>query len=398
MMNLREEALAMHRQGPGKITVQSTVKVDDKHQLSLAYTPGVAEPCREIQENPELSWEYTARGNMVAVVTDGSSVLGLGNIGPLAAMPVMEGKAVLFREFAGVDAFPICLSTQDPEEIIAAVQAIAPSFGGINLEDISAPRCFEIERRLDAALEIPVFHDDQHGTAVVTLAGILNSMRIVDKDLATAKIVINGSGAAGTAIAKLLLDAGAKRIIVCDRKGAIRQDSKNPAKAELAQLTNPQGEMGTLHDLLRGADVFIGVSKANQLGTDQVKTMACEPVIFALANPEPEIWPEEAALGGARIIATGRSDFPNQVNNVLGFPGIFKGALCVRATTINHQMKMAAARAIASLVSDKELARGTVIPDPFLKDVPKVVAQKVAQAALASGVARATGEVACGCM
>lgn len=397
-MNLREEALAMHRQGPGKITVQSTVQVENKHQLSLAYTPGVAEPCREIEKNPDLAYEYTARGNMVAVVTDGSAVLGLGNIGPLAAMPVMEGKAVLFKEFAGVDAFPICLATQDPEEIIAAVRAIAPSFGGINLEDISAPRCFEIERRLDAELEIPVFHDDQHGTAVVTLAGLLNAMRVVGKTLANAKIVINGAGSAGTAITKLLLEAGAQRIIVCDRYGTIRQDCKDPAQAELASLTNPEKEMGTLHEVLPGADVFIGVSKPGQLGAAQVKTMAKDPVVFALANPEPEIWPEEALLGGAKVVATGRSDFANQVNNVLGFPGIFKGALSVRATTINQEMKMAAAHAIASLVSEKDLARGTVIPDPFLVAVPKIVAQKVAQAAVASGVAKVCSEVACGCM
>ena len=397
-MNLRDEALALHREGPGKITVQSITPVRDKHQLSLAYTPGVAEPCREIEKNPELAYEYTAKGNMVAVVTDGSAVLGLGNIGPLAAMPVMEGKAVLFRDFAGVDAFPICLATQDPEEIIAAVRAIAPSFGGINLEDISAPRCFEIERRLDAELEIPVFHDDQHGTAVVTLAGLLGAMRIVEKKLSEVKIVINGSGAAGTAISKLLLDAGAKRILVCDRNGVIKKESKDAAKARLASLTNPEQEQGTLHQVLRGADVFIGVSQPNQLGRDQVRIMATDPVVFALANPEPEIWPQEAAKGGAKVIATGRSDFPNQVNNVLGFPGIFKGALSVRATTINQQMKMAAAEAIASLITEDDLARGTVIPDPFLAKVPQIVAQKVAEAAVRSGVAKASGEVSCGCM
>ncbi len=397
-MNLRDEALALHREGPGKITVQSITPVRDKHQLSLAYTPGVAEPCREIERNPELAYEYTAKGNMVAVVTDGSAVLGLGNIGPLAAMPVMEGKAVLFRDFAGVDAFPICLATQDPEEIIAAVRAIAPSFGGINLEDISAPRCFEIERRLDAELEIPVFHDDQHGTAVVTLAGLLGAMRIVEKKLSEVKIVINGSGAAGTAISKLLLDAGAKRILVCDRNGVIKKESKDAAKARLASLTNPEQEQGTLHQVLRGADVFIGVSQPNQLGRDQVRIMAKDPVVFALANPEPEIWPQEAAKGGAKVIATGRSDFPNQVNNVLGFPGIFKGALSVRATTINQQMKMAAAEAIASLITEDDLARGTVIPDPFLAKVPQIVAQKVAEAAVRSGVAKASGEVSCGCM
>ncbi len=397
-MNLRDEALALHREGPGKITVQSITPVRDKHQLSLAYTPGVAEPCREIEKNPELAYEYTAKGNMVAVVTDGSAVLGLGNIGPLAAMPVMEGKAVLFRDFAGVDAFPICLATQDPEEIIAAVRAIAPSFGGINLEDISAPRCFEIERRLDAELEIPVFHDDQHGTAVVTLAGLLGAMRIVEKKLSEVKIVINGSGAAGTAISKLLLDAGAKRILVCDRNGVIKKESKDAAKARLASLTNPEQEQGTLHQVLRGADVFIGVSQPNQLGRDQVRIMAKDPVVFALANPEPEIWPQEAAKGGAKVIATGRSDFPNQVNNVLGFPGIFKGALSVRATTINQQMKMAAAEAIASLITEDDLARGTVIPDPFLAKVPQIVAQKVAEAAVRSGVAKASGEVSCGCM
>ncbi len=397
-MNLRDEALALHREGPGKITVQSITPVRDKHQLSLAYTPGVAEPCREIEKNPELAYEYTAKGNMVAVVTDGSAVLGLGNIGPLAAMPVMEGKAVLFRDFAGVDAFPICLATQDPEEIIAAVRAIAPSFGGINLEDISAPRCFEIERRLDAELEIPVFHDDQHGTAVVTLAGLLGAMRIVEKKLSEVKIVINGSGAAGTAISKLLLDAGAKRILVCDRNGVIKKESKDAAKACLASLTNPEQEQGTLHQVLRGADVFIGVSQPNQLGRDQVRIMATDPVVFALANPEPEIWPQEAAKGGAKVIATGRSDFPNQVNNVLGFPGIFKGALSVRATTINQQMKMAAAEAIASLITEDDLARGTVIPDPFLAKVPQIVAQKVAEAAVRSGVAKASGEVSCGCM
>lgn len=391
-MSLRGKALQMHRQGPGKITVLSTVEVKDKDQLSLAYTPGVAEPCLEIEKDPELAYEYTAIGNMVAVVTDGSAVLGLGNIGPEAAMPVMEGKAVLFREFAGVNAFPICLDTQDPEEIINIVKALAPSFGGINLEDIAAPRCFEIEEKLDALLPIPVFHDDQHGTAVVTLAGLLGALKIVDKKMEDVKIVINGSGAAGTAIAKLFLAAGAKEIIVCDRKGAIRKDSSDPHKAELAQLTNPNNESGTLHSLLAGADVFIGVSQAAQLGAEQVKTMAKDPIVFALANPEPEIWPEEAKAGGAKVIATGRSDFPNQINNVLGFPGIFKGALAVRATTINHEMKMAAAQGIASLVTEEDLANGIVIPDPFLPEVALIVAQSVAHAAIETGVARLSSE------
>ena len=387
-MSLREKALAMHKEGPGKITVNSTLKVENKEQLSLAYTPGVAEPCREIEKNRDLVYDYTAKGNLVAVVTDGSAVLGLGNIGPEAAMPVMEGKAVLFKEFAGVDAFPICLNTQDPEEIIQAVLAIAPTFGGINLEDISAPRCFEIERRLDEELDIPVFHDDQHGTAVVTLAGLISALRIVDKKIGDLKIVINGAGAAGNAIAKLLLAAGAEGIVICDRKGVISTESSDPAKRELAAITNPQGETGTLHQVLRGADVFIGVSQANQLGAGEVRTMAKDPIIFAMANPEPEIWPEEAEAGGARIIATGRSDFPNQINNVLGFPGIFKGALAVRATTINHEMKMAAAGALASLLTDEDLARGKIIPDPFLPTVADTVAKAVAKAAQESGVAR----------
>ncbi|ADL08558.1 malic protein NAD-binding protein [Thermosediminibacter oceani DSM 16646] len=352
-MNLREEALKLHEENRGKIEVVSKVPLRDFRHLSLAYTPGVAEPCKEIKQNRELVYRYTCKGRVVAVVTDGSAVLGLGNIGPEAGMPVMEGKALLFKTFAGVDAFPICLATQDVDEIVGAVKNIAPTFGGINLEDISAPRCFEIERRLKQELDIPVFHDDQHGTAIVVLAGVLNALKIVGKDMAKVRFVINGAGAAGVAIAKLLLRAGAGDVVVCDRRGVIYlgREGMDWSKEELARITNRSGIKGDLKEAMEGSDVFIGVSAAGVVTRDMVASMAKDPVVFAMANPVPEIFPDEAKAGGAKVVGTGRSDFPNQINNVLAFPGIFRGALEVRAKDINEEMKLAAAHAIASLVA-----------------------------------------------
>lgn len=379
-MNYYEKSLEAHEENKGKLAVRSKLKVTNKDELSIAYTPGVAEPCRKIHENPEDVYKYTAKGNMVAVVSDGSAVLGLGNIGAKAAIPVMEGKAVLFKEFADVDAIPICLETQDTDEIINIVKNLAPTFGGINLEDISAPRCFEIERRLQELVDIPVFHDDQHGTAVVVSAAAINALKIVGKTMEEIKVVINGAGAAGTAIAKMFLNLGVKNVIVCDRSGAIcRADEKlAPAKMELAMITNENLETGTLKDVLEGADMFVGVSAPKSLTEEMVKSMAKDPIVFPMANPEPEIMPDLAKKAGARVIGTGRSDFPNQINNVLAFPGIFKGALSVRASRITEEMKVAAAFALAGLVKENELNEEYIIPSPFTEGVADVVAAAVA--------------------
>lgn len=390
-MDIGKQAIALHREARGKIEVTSTVPVNTMEDLSLAYTPGVAVPCQEIEKDPGLVYAYTRKWNTVAVVTDGSAVLGLGNIGPEAALPVMEGKAVLFKAFGGVDAFPICLDTQDTEEIITAVKWIAPVFGGINLEDISAPRCFEIEERLKAELDIPVFHDDQHGTAVITLAAMMNAVKLTGKKLADLSVVVNGAGAAGVAITKLLLSSGIGDIVLCDRTGALitGRDNMNDAKEAIAALTNPQGKRGSLADVMRGADVFIGVSAPGVVTGDMVRSMAADPCIFAMSNPTPEIFPEEAEAAGARIIGTGRSDFPNQINNVLAFPGIFRGALDVRASRISEGMKIAAAHAIAGLVSDEECKPSYILPAPFDERVGPDVAGAVAKAARDEGLARA---------
>ncbi|KKC28946.1 NAD(P)-dependent malic enzyme [Caldanaerobacter subterraneus] len=391
-MELKEEALKIHKENKGKIEVVSKVPVKNEEDLSLAYTPYVAEPCKEIEKNKDLVYEYTVKGHMVAVVTDGSAVLGLGNIGPYAALPVMEGKAVLFKEFGGIDAIPICLATQDVDEIIRTVLNIAPTFGGINLEDISAPRCFEIEKRLDEMLDIPVFHDDQHGTAIVTFAALVNALKIVKKSLYEIVAVVNGAGAAGVAISKFLVNAGVKDVIVCDRSGIIYEGRKDldSSKQEIARITNKKKIKGTLKEALEGADVFIGVSGPNLLTKEMVKKMAKKPIVFALANPVPEIHPEEAKEAGAYVVGTGRSDFPNQVNNVLAFPGVFKGALRVRATTINERMKVAAAYAIANTISEEELSSEYILPKPFDKRVAENVAYAVAKEAINTGVSRIT--------
>ena len=389
-MTIAEESLAMHYEKRGKIRVESTVPVKTSHDLSLAYTPGVAAPCLEIQKDIEKSYDLTARGNMCLVVTDGSAVLGLGDIGPEAGMPVMEGKCVLFKELGGVDAFPLCVKTKDVDEIVNTVYLISGSFGGINLEDISAPRCFEIEEKLKEKCDIPVFHDDQHGTAITMLAGITNAMRVVGKNLEEIRIVINGAGAAATAIANLLHDAGIADIIVCDRNGLIykgRPDHMNPAKQKLAEITNPRMVKGALTNGVSGADVFIGVSAPGDLTQDMVRTMAEKPVIFACANPTPEIFPEEAKAAGAAVVATGRSDYPNQLNNALVFPGLFRGAFDVRASEINKEMKLAAAKALADLVGEK-LSAEYIIPPVFDQRVPLVIAQAVAKAARETGAAR----------
>lgn len=389
-MKFRQEVLDFHKTNKGKIEIVSKVPLKNKVDLSLAYTPGVSEPCKYIKEDSDLIYDYTNVGNTVAIVTDGSAVLGLGNIGSRAAMPVMEGKSVLFKEFGNVDAFPICLESQDTEDIIFAVKQITPSFGGINLEDISAPRCFEIEDRLKKELDIPVFHDDQHGTAIVVLSALINSLKIVKKKLETISIAINGAGAAGIAVAKLLMVAGVKDIIICDSKGILdyNDESIDWSKKEMAKTTNPRDIKGNLAAALANADVFIGVSAGNVASEEDIKNMNLDPIILAMANPIPEISPEKAKLGGARIIGTGRSDYPNQVNNALAFPGLFRGALDVRASDINEVMILAAAYAIADLVPDSELREDNILPKILNKEVGKKVAQAVSKAAKESGVAR----------
>ena len=389
-MTIAEESLRLHEEKRGKIEVISTVAVKEKHDLSVAYTPGVAQPCLEIQKDVNRSYDLTRRWNMCLVVTDGSAVLGLGDIGPEAGMPVMEGKCVLFKEFGGVDAFPLCIKSHDVDEIVRTIQLISGSFGGVNLEDIAAPRCFEIERKLKECCDIPIFHDDQHGTAVITLAGLTNALRVVGKKLEDVSIVINGAGAAAISITRLLLTAGAKDIVLCDRSGGIyegRSEGMNEVKEEMARLTNPKRKQGKLADLVVGADVFIGVSAPGVLTTEMVRTMAKDSIVFACANPTPEIFPDEAKAGGAAVVATGRSDFPNQINNVLAFPGIFRGAFDVRASDINDAMKLAAAEALAGLVGE-ELSPDYIIPAAFDPRVGKAVAAAVAEAARRTGVAR----------
>lgn len=390
-MDYAKESLKRHREWRGKIEVISTVPVTSREDLSLAYTPGVAQPCLEIQRDIEESYELTRRHNMCLVVTDGSAVLGLGDIGPEAGMPVMEGKCVLFKTFGDVDAFPLCIKSKDVDDIVNTVYLISGSFGGVNLEDIAAPRCFEIERKLKERCDIPIFHDDQHGTAVVTLAGLLNALKVVGKNLSDVKIVVNGAGAAAVSITKLLLSCGVRDIILCDRKGAVykgRKEGMNWIKEEMAEVTNLNRQEGTLADVMKGADVFIGVSAPGTVTTEMVKTMNRDAVIFACANPTPEIYPEDAKAGGAKVIATGRSDYPNQVNNVLAFPGIFRGTFDVRACDINDEMKIAAAEALAGLVSPDELTPEYVLPAAFDNRVGPAVAKAVAEAAIKSGVAR----------
>ncbi|WHY76439.1 malic enzyme-like NAD(P)-binding protein [Neobacillus sp. WH10] len=390
-MTLREEALHMHRINKGKLESKSKVPVRNAKDLSLAYSPGVAEPCKDIYEKPETVYDYTMKGNMVAVVSDGTAVLGLGNIGPEAALPVMEGKAVLFKSFAGVDAFPICLNTTDVDKIVETVKLLEPTFGGVNLEDIAAPNCFVIEERLKKEANIPIFHDDQHGTAIVTVAGLVNALKLIGKKMTEIKIVASGAGAAGIAIIKLLYSYGVRDIIMCDTKGAIyegRPHGMNVVKAEVAKFTNRENLTGSLADVIKGADVFIGVSVAGALTKEMVASMNPDSIIFAMANPDPEIMPDEAKAAGAKVVGTGRSDFPNQVNNVLAFPGIFRGALDVRATHINEKMKVAAVEAIAGLISEDELNADYVIPAPFDPRVAPNVAAAVAKAAMETGVAR----------
>jgi len=390
MMNIREESLQKHYEWQGKIEVVSRVAVNDTKDLSLAYTPGVAEPCLEIQKDYEKSFQLTRRSNLVAVITDGTAVLGLGDIGPEAGMPVMEGKCALFKEFAGVDAFPICVRSKDVDEIVRTVYLISGSFGGINLEDIAAPRCFEIERKLKEICDIPVFHDDQHGTAIIVAAAVLNALKVVKKDLGEINAVINGSGSAGIAIAKHLLNLGLKNLTMVDRAGIICEgmDGLNPEQQYMSTITNRSKKTGTLADAMKGADLFIGVSAPNIVNEEMVKSMADEPIIFAMANPTPEIMPDAAKKAGARIVGTGRSDFPNQINNVLAFPGIFRGALDCRASEINEEMKAAASYAIASLVSDDELNDEYILPKAFDRRVGKAVAEAVMEAARKSGVAK----------
>lgn len=388
-MDYMKESLKLHEKWKGKIEVVATVPVASKEDLSLAYTPGVAQPCLEIQKDVDKSYELTRRHNLCAVITDGTAVLGLGDIGPEAGMPVMEGKCVLFKTFGGVDAFPLCIKSKDVDEIVNTISLISGSFGGINLEDISAPRCFEIEAKLKERLDIPVFHDDQHGTAIVMLAGIINSLKIVNKKIDEIKVVINGAGAAGTAIGKLLLRYGVNHLTYCDRKGIVnKNNAMNDSQLALCEVTNLENKEGTLEDALVGADVFIGVSAPNLLTSKSVSRMNKDAIVFACANPTPEIYPEDAKKGGARIVSTGRSDYPNQINNVLVFPGVFRGTFDVRASDINEEMKMAAAKALASLVSDEELNEDYIIPKPFDPRVGETVAQAVAQAARDSGVAR----------
>ena len=389
-MNYAEESLRLHKEWKGKIEVMATVPVKSKEDLSLAYTPGVAQPCLEIQKDINQSYELTRRWNICAVITDGTAVLGLGDIGPEAGMPVMEGKSVLFKSFGDVDAFPLCVKTKDVDEFVNAVYLISGSFGGINLEDISAPRCFEIERKLKEKCDIPIFHDDQHGTAVITLAGLINALKIVGKTKEDVKVVTSGAGAAAISIVKLLLSYGFKNVTMCDRKGAIYKgrEGLNWIKEEMAEVTNLERKAGTLADALVGADIFIGVSAPGTVTTDMVKTMNKDAIVFACANPTPEIFPEDAKAGGARVISTGRSDYPNQINNVLAFPGIFRGTFDVRAKDINEEMKMAASLALAGLISDDELNEDYIIPKPFDPRVGQAVAKAVAEAAKKSGVAR----------
>lgn len=390
-MSLRDEALEMHKKNQGKLEVTPNVKVTNKDELSLAYSPGVAEPCKEIHEDKRKVYDYTIKGNTVAVVTDGTAVLGLGNIGPEASIPVMEGKAVLFKSFAGVNGVPIVLNTTDTDEIINTVKLLQPNYGGINLEDISAPRCFEIEERLKKETNIPVFHDDQHGTAIVTTAGLINALRIVDKDLADIKVVLNGAGAAGIAIVKLLYSYGVRNMVMCDSRGAIfegRSYGMNDTKEYVAKWTNKDKIEGELSEVIQDADVFIGVSIADLLSKEMVESMAKDPIIFAMANPNPEINPNDAKEAGAKVVGTGRSDYPNQINNVLAFPGIFRGALDTEATHINEEMKKAAVEAIADLIQSDELEPNYCIPGPFDKRVAPSVAREVAKAAMESGVAR----------
>jgi len=389
-MNYAEESLRLHEKWKGKIEVTATVPVATKDDLSLAYTPGVAQPCLEIQKDIERSYDLTRRHNLCAVITDGSAVLGLGDIGPEAGMPVMEGKCVLFKAFGGVDAFPLCVKTKDVDEFVNAVYLISGSFGGINLEDISAPRCFEIERKLKEKCDIPIFHDDQHGTAVITLAGLTNALKVVGKKKENVRVVTSGAGAAAVSIVKLLLSAGFGDVTMCDRKGAIYagREGLNWIKEEMARVTNLQKKSGTLAGMLRGADIFIGVSAPGTVTREMVQTMNRDAIVFACANPTPEIFPDEAKAGGAKVVATGRSDYPNQINNVLAFPGIFRGTFDVRAKDINEEMKMAAARALAGLISEEELSADYIIPKAFDKRVGPAVAKAVADAARESGTAR----------
>lgn len=389
-MDFNELSLKMHEENQGKVEVVSKVKIKDRNDLSTAYTPGVAEPCRKIRDNKADVYKYTCKSNMVAVVSDGTAVLGLGDIGPEAAIPVMEGKAILFKEFGNVDAFPICLDTKDVDEIVETVKRIAPVFGGINLEDISAPRCFEVERRLKEELDIPVFHDDQHGTAIVVSAGLLNAVKLVGKKFNEVNVVINGAGSAGISICKLLLQLGIGNVVLVDKNGALCPGEvwMNPAQTEMAEITNKDKQRGNLAEIMKGKDVFIGVSAPNIVTAEMVSTMAKDAIVFAMANPTPEIMPEEALKGGARVMATGRSDYPNQINNVLVFPGIFRGALDAKATGITEEMKIAAAKAIASIVSDEELNEEYIIPGAFDERVAKVVAKAVADEAVKLGITK----------
>ncbi|MFU0799204.1 MAG: NAD-dependent malic enzyme [Xylanivirga thermophila] len=389
-MDVKERALKLHQEARGKIEVVSTVKVESLEDLALAYTPGVAEPCKEISCDMDKVYKYTRKWNLVAVVTDGSAVLGLGNIGPEAGLPVMEGKSVLFKTFGGVDAFPICLASQDVDDIVETVKMISPTFGGINLEDIGAPRCFEVERRLKEELDIPVFHDDQHGTAIVVVAAMLNALKIVGKDIHDISVVVNGAGSAGIACTRLLMSMGLEDVVLCDIDGALYKGKEglNWAQSEMAALTNKKMKKGSLSDVIKGADVFIGVSGPKVLTQNMVRSMNRDAIIFAMANPVPEIYPDEAKAGGARVIGTGRSDFPNQINNVLVFPGMFRGALDVRAKEINDEMKIAAAKAIAGIVKDDELNEEYILPNAIDKRISQKVAEAVAKAARDSGVAR----------
>lgn len=394
-MSLRDDALKLHKDHAGKLEIRSTVPLRDKADLSLAYTPGVAEPCLEIAARPDAVYEYCGKGNLVAVVSDGSAVLGLGDIGPAAAIPVMEGKAALFKAFGGVDAFPICLGTKDVDELVDTIARLEPVFGGVNLEDISAPRCFEVEARLKERMAIPVFHDDQHGTAIVLLAGLLNALKLVGKPIGELVVAINGAGSAGIAIARMLLAAGAGDVILSDIRGILRDGDEsglNRAQAEIAALTNRDKRRGLLADAMRGSDVFIGVSRANLVTRDMVRAMARDPIVFAMANPVPEIDPDEALAAGARVVGTGRSDRPNQVNNVLAFPGVFRGALDARASDIDEAMKLAAAYAIAGVVPDGELREDDILPTPFDPRVAPAVARAVAKAAIDAGLARVAAD------